>query len=110
VLRAGFAPRRQLAQIEAALGELQELALATKAARKGHERDGKGTLEGWLADKCGRRDPVVSVIREQAEAMLADAVLAYKAVRVAPKRGVREPEDVTKIRRPRTPIGRLLGL
>src|SRR5690606_34463390 len=109
VLRAGFVPRRQAAQIAASLGELQELALRTKAVASGHARDGgKGTPEGWLADKCGRRDPIVGVVREQAEAMLSAAVEAYTAVRIPPKRGEWEPKKET-IRRPRTPIGRLLG-
>lgn len=111
VLRAGIVPRRQMAQIAATFGDLQELALRTKAARSGHAREvGKVTLEGWLADKCGRRDPVVTVVRKQAETMLAEAIAAYEAVRVPPPKGHREPQEETTIRRPRTPIGRLLGL
>lgn len=111
VLRAGIVPRRQAAQIAATFGDLQELALRTKAARSGHAREvGKVTLEGWLADKCGRRDPVVTVVRKQAETMLAEAIAAYEAVRVPPPKGHREPQEETTIRRSRTPIGRLLGL
>lgn len=100
VLRAGIVPRRQMAQIAATFGDLQELALRTKAARSGHAREaGKVTPEGWLADKCGRRDPVVTVVRKQAETMLAEAIAAYEAVRVPPPKGHREPESVPKVTR-----------